>query len=246
MARRQQLDWKHRLYGWGHRGLGRAGLGRWLDYRCCEVLHTTTPPLTVSGWDADTFAVSEAGAGDEAWLRTLGPRPEVDFAARWQGGCRCFAAALTESGVRRCVGYVWIASGPHRLAGPRGWDWAIPAGSAWIFDALTHPLVPGTYPDLICATNAQLVREGISSLLGQVEFDNRTSRRVHRALSGRRLGWIASLYCAGLSLHLDRRRGACRLRWGRAPVRLDRFLDQPMLAPSPPPQTAGAARQPAP
>jgi hypothetical protein len=239
-SKKWRATWKLRLYRSGHRGLQRARLRPWLDYYWCEVLHTVTPPLTLSDWDTDSIALAEVGAaGGDAWLRQLDPRPGVDFAQRWQAGCRCFAAALVQENVhenvqgsvRRCVGYVWVAPGPCRHVGRRGCDWHIPAGSAWIFDAFTHPLVPGTYPDLIRTANRYLLRDGITSLLGQVEFDNLASRRVHRALSARRLGWVASLHLAGLSLHLDHRPGAWSLRWGHTPVRLELFLGPSGTAP---------------
>ncbi|HUX67367.1 MAG TPA: hypothetical protein VMV31_07750 [Terriglobales bacterium] len=238
----RQQAWSERAYQNGHRLLRRARLQRVLDYRFCSILASGQPGLPPSPWDEEALWLGEARAAQASWLAELEPERAREFPQRWADGLRCFAAALrgtraegalglAPTNDQRCVGFLWVAVGPRRLAGQAsGYVWELPAGSAWLFDAFVHPLVLGTYPDLARYATLRLRAEGASWILGQVECGNRVSRRVHHLLGGQPVGWVASLRCGGLRLHLDRSHQAWRLRWGRAPTRLAAFL--PASAPA--------------
>ncbi|HVA63663.1 MAG TPA: hypothetical protein VNF74_08055 [Terriglobales bacterium] len=234
----RRQPWSIRLYQMGHRLLRRARLERALDYRFCSILASGQPGLPPSPWDEEALWLGEVRAAQAAWLAELEPERACEFPQRWAKGLRCFAAALQQPVAPRCVGFLWVAVGPMRLAGrASGYVWDLPGGSAWLFDAYMHPLVLGTYPDLARYATLRLRAEGAIWILGQVEYGNRLSRRVHHLLGGQPVGWVASLRCAGLRLHLDRSPQAWRLRWGGAPTPLAAFL--------PPSAPAAAQRRPA-
>jgi len=215
--------------------LQRLGCERWLDFRWCEILCSGQPNGVPSGWDIDSLWLGEAGPPDQEWLAGLAPGRAREFAERWEAGRRCYAAGLSQAGEFRCVGYLWVAVGPTRLPGQGSYVWDLPAGCAWYFDAYFHPLILGTYPDLARYVAQRLREEGIPRLLGQVEYDNRVSRRVHRMLGGERLGWIATVRVMGIAVHLDRHgEHGWRVRWGRMPARLAGFLP-PAMAGEPTP-----------
>lgn len=240
MSGLRHLNWKTRAYRRGHAGLQRLHLRRWIDYRWSEVMCSAATPRPVSGWDEAALWLGEAGPGDLEWLSELAPpAAAAEFPQRWRQGRRCFAAALTQPAPRRCIGYLWVTAGPARLAGSWNWSWQIPAGAAWLYDALAHPLMPGTYPDLFRATANQLQQEGVHWLLGQVEMDNLVSRRVHRAFQGQPLGWVLSLRLPGFSLHWDQRGAARSWRWGAHPAPLEQFLAGAALRPAPSPADSG-------
>lgn len=171
------------------------------------------------------------------WLRGLAPRQAADYPERWRLGYRCFAAKLSGTGLPRCASVVWVACGPRRFQGRWNWSWQIPANAVWIFDAWAHPLIPGTYPDLLRAATEQLRREGFGTRFGYVEYGNGISLRAHRALGGEPLGWVASLHLGPINIHLDHPRGHWRLRWGARPVALTQFAPAPAAAPTDPAAT---------
>lgn len=214
--------WKQRLYTGGHRCIARCHAAWLCDYRWCEILLSDHAPRPVSAWDQGSLWMGEVGVAQLDWLSAFAPDRVQEFPARWSEGQRCFAAALE----RKCVGYVWVATGPGRLHGLH-YVWALPPHSAWIFDALIHPLVLGTYPDLVRFTTARLHQQGFRLMLGQVEYDNRVSRRVHHMLGARRLGWVATLSLGSITLRLYRSGDRVwAFAWGRAPIPLAQFLPQ--------------------
>jgi len=217
--------WRERCYTGGHRLLERARLARVFDYRWCEVLRSDVPQLPPSGWDPDSLWMGEVGAAQLKWLAAFAPDRRREFAPRWSKGRRCFAAALASPPEpARCVGYVWAMCGPGTLPGEHGYRWQIPPASVWIYDARVHPLVLGTYPDLARFAFLKLRDEGATTLFGQVEYDNRTSRRVHRMLGGETVGAIATLSVFGARIHFDRyRAGGWHVRFGKAPIQLASF-----------------------
>lgn len=212
-------------YSATHRWLERSGLGRGFDFRWCEVLRSDVAHLPPSGWDPDSLWMGEVGPGQLDWLAAFAPDRRDEFAPRWSQGRRCFAAALAwPPEPARCVGYVWATSGPCILPGQHGYRWQLPPNAAWIYDARVHPLVLGTYPDLARFAFTKLRAEGATTLFGQVEYDNRVSRRVHRMLGGHRVGAIATLSLLGARIHLDRYLGGrWHIRFGAAPIPLAAF-----------------------
>ena len=130
------------------------------------------------------------------------------------------------------MSYVWVATGPTALTSREYGVWALPAGVAWFFDAYSHPLVIGTYPDLSRFAHAQLRQEGYNAIIGRVEFDNRRSRRMHQRLGARRLGWILRLQLPGLPLYFDHHEAGWNARWGHAPAPLAAFLPAAEVPPA--------------
>ncbi len=225
-----------RWYAGGHRLLRQLGLSGVCDYCWCEVLTLDGAAAPVSGWNAESLWLGEFGPAQLAWLEALAPERAGEFPARWRAGRRCFAALLDDGGAQRAVGYVWVAVGPTRLPGQRGLHWELPPGCVWFYDAYSHPLVVGTYPDLVRYADRQLRREGCTAFLGQVEFHNTHSRRVHRRLGAAPAGWLLQMKLAGLKVRVQRQPGGWRWGLNPGPVRLGEYLPA-----SPPAAAAGAS-----
>jgi len=232
------------FYGWLNRGLARIGAGAGLFY----VMHCPRRPGPVSAWDPDGIEFTECDSRQVGWLAGYDPARAPVFAQRFATGWRCFAAAAgpdaraTETAERRCLGYLWIAAGPGTTFTPGGqFRWRLPAAAGWGCDSWAHPLAVGLYPDLVRFARGKLWDEGVRSYWGAIEFNNRTSQRVHRALGGEAVGWTLALHWGRWQLHCDRASGRLRLRRPRTPVPLAAFVPAAPVALTTPAALASAA-----
>lgn len=184
------------------------------------------PPKELSGWDADGLWLGEVRERQLPWIAAMQQADGQDYVRRWRRGCRAFAAGVREQGGGRgrCAAYAWLAPGPTEFAGTNGVRWIIPKGAVWKFDAWSHPLAPGTYPDLMRYIRQQLHAEGCDMVLGQIECSNRASLRFHRQIGARRLGWLFSLRLGAGRVHVLRSGLGWRLGWGRMGVPLEALL----------------------